>query len=190
MARKLFPVCDTLGPCRLSCTCVDSKLDPFRPLLLKCVNVEKTHVESTDVTLLVQHLLVSSSQDCEHPLHSWICAFLSNHLSWCSSCSSSHSSSVRAFHNSNIHSNPCSCPCPCSCPVLVVLAVLASLCLCPCRACPPPGCDEPFSFAFRAAWPLHSQYVLTSSLKTPFEFSLARFNCTCFSRSSGNKAFS
>ena len=34
----------------------------------------------------------------------------------------------------------------------------------------PPGCDEPFCLAFRAAWPLHSQYVLISSLKTPFEF--------------------
>ena len=32
MTRKLFSVCDTLGPCRLSCTCVDSILDPFRPL--------------------------------------------------------------------------------------------------------------------------------------------------------------
>ena len=53
----------------------------------------------------------------------------------------------------------------------------------------PPGCDEPFCFAHRAfAWPLHSQYVLISSLKTPYEVNLARFNCTCFSRSSGNKA--
>ena len=55
----------------------------------------------------------------------------------------------------------------------------------------PPGCDEPFCFAFRAcASPLHSQYVLISSLKTPYEVDLARFNCTCFSRSSGNKASS
>ena len=29
-----------------------------------------------------------------------------------------------------------------------------------------------------------------SSLKTPYEVNLARFNCTCFSRSSGNKASS
>ena len=35
-----------------------------------------------------------------------------------------------------------------------------------------------------------SQYVLISSLQTPHEFSLARFNCTCFSRSYGNKASS
>ena len=54
MARKLLPVCDTLGPCRPSCTCVDSNLDPFRPshplrlLLLKCVNVETTLVEFID----------------------------------------------------------------------------------------------------------------------------------------------
>ena len=46
--RKLLPVCDTLGPCRLSCTCVDSNLDPFRLLLLKCINIEKTHLEFTD----------------------------------------------------------------------------------------------------------------------------------------------
>ena len=55
--------------------------------------------------------------DCEHPLHSWICAFVSNHLCWCSSCSSSLSSSVRAFHNSNSQPNPCSCPCSCPRPV-------------------------------------------------------------------------
>ena len=48
MTRKLLHVCDILGPCRLSCTCVDSNLDPFTLLLWKCVNVEKTHVESTD----------------------------------------------------------------------------------------------------------------------------------------------
>ena len=35
---------------------------------------------------------------------------------------------------------------------------------------------------------LTSQCVLISSLRTPYEVNLARFNCTCFSRSSGNKA--
>ena len=52
-----------------------------------------------------------SSQDCEHPLHSWVCVFLSNHLCWCPSCSISLSNRVRAFHNSNFQPNPCSCPC-------------------------------------------------------------------------------
>ena len=54
----------------------------------------------------------------------------------------------------------------------------------------PPGCDAPFCFAFRAfARPLHSQYILISSLKTPHEVNLARFNYTDFSRSSGNRSF-
>ena len=48
MARKLLPECDTLGPCRLSCTCVDSNLDPFRPLHFNSVNVEIIHFEFTD----------------------------------------------------------------------------------------------------------------------------------------------
>ena len=136
MTTKLLPVCDTLGPCRLSCTCVDSNLDRFRPLLLEVRQRRENSCRIHRFQLLVQHLLVSSSQDCEHPLHFGICAFLSsNHLCWCSSCSNSLSSSVRAFHNSNIQSNPCCCPCPYSCLVLVVLANLASLCLCPCRAC-------------------------------------------------------
>ena len=138
-ARTPLPVCDTLGPRRLSCTCVDFNLDPFR---LSHFNSNQRRDNSRRIhrfQLLVQHLLVSSSQDCELPLHSWFCAFLSKHLCWCLSYSNSLSSSVRAFHSSNIQSNPCSRPCPCSCLVLVVfavLAVLASLCLCPCHACP------------------------------------------------------
>ena len=48
VARKLLPACDTLGPCRLSCTCVDSNLDPFRPLHFNNVNVEIVLLESTD----------------------------------------------------------------------------------------------------------------------------------------------
>ena len=86
-------------PCLLSCTCVDSNLDPFRPLLLKCVNVEKTHVESTDFIFWFN-----------------ICWFrrvkIVSIRCWCCSCSNSLSRSVRAFHNSNIQSNPCYCPCP------------------------------------------------------------------------------
>ena len=80
-----------------------------------------------------------SSQDCEHQ-HSWVYVFPSNHLCWCSFCSNNLSSSVRAFHSSNIQPNPCSCPCSCPCPVRAVLTVLACLCLCPClcqmRQCP------------------------------------------------------
>ena len=38
---------DTLRPCRLSCTCVDSNLDPVRTShllrLLKCINIEVSH---------------------------------------------------------------------------------------------------------------------------------------------------
>ena len=133
-----------------------------------------------------------------------ILAFPSNHLCRYSSCSNSLSSGVRGFHISKIQSNPCSCPCPYSCLVLAVRAVLASLCPCPCRACLCLVCQTHrcplgrlllgvtnlLCFTFRPAWPLHSQYVLISSLKTPYEFSLARFNCTCYSRSSGNKASS
>ena len=48
VARNHLPVRDTLRPCRLSCTCVDSNLDPFTLLLLKCINIEKTHLEFTD----------------------------------------------------------------------------------------------------------------------------------------------
>ena len=53
VTRNRRPVRDTLRPCRLSCTCVNSNLDPFRPshslrLLLKCINVEVTHVELID----------------------------------------------------------------------------------------------------------------------------------------------
>ena len=48
VTRNRLPVRDTLRPCRISSTCVDSNIDPFRPLLLKCVNVKKTHAESTD----------------------------------------------------------------------------------------------------------------------------------------------
>ena len=102
-------------------------------------------------------------------MHSWICAFLSNHLCWCSTRSNSLSSSVGAFHSSIIQSNPCSCPCF---PLPLPLPCLPLLCL------PVPWPNVP----------LHSQYVLISSLKTPYEVNLARFNCTCFSRSSGNKA--
>ena len=35
--------------------------------------------------------------------------------------------------------------------------------------------------------PPHSQHVWISSLRTPYEINLARFYCTCFSRSSGTE---
>ena len=131
--------------------------------------------------------------------------FLSNHICWCSSCSNSLLSSLRAFHSSNIQPNPCSCPCSCPCPVRAVLAVIASPCLCPCHACLCFVCPSlcrmhqcPLGRLLLGVMNLsvscfvhlrqHSQYVLTSSLKTPYEVNLARFNCTCFSRSPGNKA--
>ena len=73
------------------------------------------------------------------------------------------------------------------------LATLASCLVCPClcqmRQCPLGRLllgvmDLSVSrFVLR----VHSQYVLISSLKTPYEVNLARFNCTCFSRSA-NKA--
>ena len=93
--------------------------------------------------------------------------------------------------------------------VLSVLSLLSlpSLCVCPCRACLcfvcPCLCQmhqcslgrlllgvmnlSVSRFVYFRDIYTHSS-VLISSLKTPYEVNLARFNCTCFSRSSGNKA--
>ena len=63
MARKLLPVYDTLGSRCLSCACVNSNLNPLKLSLLKCVNVEKTHVELIKllvaVLILVQDLFLA-----------------------------------------------------------------------------------------------------------------------------------
>ena len=53
VTRNHRSVRDSLRPCRLSCTCVNSNLDLFRSshllsLLLKCVNVKITHVDVID----------------------------------------------------------------------------------------------------------------------------------------------
>ena len=153
----------------------DPNLDPFGLSLLKSANVERTHVNPPISTSDSVFAGFVDSKNCGRLLHSWFCAFLSNHLCWHLSCSNNPSSSVRACHSSNNQLNPCSCPCHCSCPVLAVLAVLAvhvSLCRCPCRAClplplpnapvsigsSPPGCDGPFGFVFRAcAWRLDTR---------------------------------
>ena len=51
IARNPHPVRDTLEPCRLSCTCVDSNLDPSRLSHFTSISVEITQVESTDFTV-------------------------------------------------------------------------------------------------------------------------------------------
>ena len=49
VTRNRRPIRNTPRPCRLSCTCVDSNLDPFRTShllrLLKCINIEVGHAE-------------------------------------------------------------------------------------------------------------------------------------------------
>ena len=81
-------------------------------------------------------MLASSSQDCERPLRSWLCTFLSDHLCWHLSCSNNPSSSVRAFTVPTFNRILVLVLAVLAVlAVLVVLAVLAVLCLCPCRAC-------------------------------------------------------
>ena len=90
---------------------------------------------------MVQHLLVSSSQDCERLLHSWFCAFLSNHLLLVSFLLQQSFEKCPRFpqFQHSIES--------------LFLTIGSSL----------PGCDGHFCFVFRAfAWHLHSQYVLFS----------------------------
>ena len=144
-----------------------------------------------------------SSQDCER-LHSWVCVFLSNHFCGCSSFSNSLSSSVHVFHSSTFNRilvlvlalvlGPVQC-CPCF-PLPCACAMLAFALFCPCL-CQMHQC--PLGRLLLDVMDLSvSRFVhlRTSTLTVCFDFfsqdtirsQLARFNCTCFSRSYGNKA--
>ena len=179
-----FPVSDALRQRFLASTCGNANLDPLR---------------LPQVQLLAHCLLALAGRECEHPFCSSSCSFPQNHRKWSGpSFPNDPSRSDRARFPQFQHSAL----------VLVLFFVLGLALLCSLSLLPLPfaldvlapafparthihgssrrGCDGPSVISM----PLHSQYVLISSLKTSYDVTVSHGSTENVSRFSSNRASS